>query len=224
MKPRKLGSTLLEVSEVGFGAWGIGGNQFGNSYGPADDDESLRAITTAVDLGCTFFDTADVYGHGHSEELLGRALKGRRKEVVLATKGGSDFYHDPPRLNFTESHLIFAVEQSLKRLGTDYIDLYQLHNPPFSVIEGGRVFEPLEKLKAQGKIRYYGISIHDPQEGLLAIKVGRPSAIQVVYNYLRRDAAEELFPRAIAEGVAIVARSPLANVFCARHDTKDSVF
>src|SRR5207302_7160835 len=143
MKYRKLGSTDLEVSEIGFGAWAIGGNQFGNSYGPTQDEESLRAITTAVDLGCNFFDTADVYGHGHSEELLGQALKGRRKEVVLATKGGSDFYHDPPRLNFTEAHIIFAVEQSLKRLATDTIDLYQLHNPPFSVIDGGRIFEPL---------------------------------------------------------------------------------
>src|ERR1041385_3831821 len=150
MKYRKLGSTDLTISEIGFGGWAIGGNQFGNSYGPTDDEDSLRAITSAVDLGCTFFDTADVYGHGHSEELLGRALKGRRKEVILATKGGSDFYHEPPRLNFTEAHLIYAVEQSLKRLGTDTIDLYQLHNPPFSVIERGHLFEGLEKLKSQG--------------------------------------------------------------------------
>jgi len=224
VKYRRLESTDLEVSEIGFGAWAIGGNQFGNSYGPTADEESLRAITTAVDLGCNFFDTADVYGHGHSEELLGKALKGRRKEVVLATKGGSDFYHDPPRLNFTEAHIFFAVEQSLKRLDTDIIDLYQLHNPPFSVIEGGRVFEPLEKLKKQGKVRYYGISIHDPQEGLLAMKTGKPSTIQVVYNYLRRDAAEELFPRALAEGVGIIAREPLANGFLTAKYTKDSVF
>ncbi len=226
MKYRKLGSTALEVSEIGFGAWAIGGNQFGNSYGPTDDEESLRAITKAVDLGCNFFDTADVYGHGHSEELLGRALKGRRRDVILATKGGSDFYHTPSRLNFTEAHLLFAVEESLKRLGTDTIDLYQLHNPPFSVIESGRVFEPLEKLKAQGKIRYYGISIHDPHEGLLAMgmKIGKPSTIQVVYNYLRRDAAEELFPRALAEGVGIIAREPLANGFLTSKYTKDSVF
>jgi aryl-alcohol dehydrogenase-like predicted oxidoreductase len=224
MKYRKLGSTGLEVSEVGFGAWAIGGNQFGNSYGPAQDDESLRAIGAAVDLGCTFFDTADVYGHGHSEELLGQALKSYRPNMIIATKGGSDFYHDPPRLNFTESHLIFAVEESLKRLGTDYIDLYQLHNPPFSIIEGGRLFDPLEKLKAQGKIRHYGISIHDPQEGMLAMKMGKPAAIQVVYNYLHRDAAEELFVRAQAEGVGIIAREPLANGFLTGKYTKDSVF
>jgi len=224
MKTRKLGSTNLQVSEVGFGAWAIGGDRFGNSYGPTKDEDSLRAVAAALDFGCTFFDTADVYGHGHSEELLAQALKGRRPQVVIATKGGNDFYHDPPRLNFTESHLLFAVEESLKRLGTDYIDLYQLHNPPFTVIESGRVFEPLEKLKAQGKIRCYGVSIHDPQEGLLAMKAGKPAAIQVVYNYLRRDAAEELFARAEAEGVGIIAREPLANGFLTGKYTKDSVF
>ena len=224
MKYRKLGSTGLQVSEIGFGAWAIGGDAHGNSYGPTRDEESLRAIQTALDLGCTFFDTADCYGYGHSEELLGQALKGRRDRVVLATKGGSDFYHQPPRLNFTEDYLISAVEKSLKRLGVDAIDLYQLHNPPFSLIERGRLFEPLEKLQTQGKIRFYGISIHEPAEGLLALKNGRPAVIQVVYNYLRRDAAEELFPRAIAEGVAIIAREPLANGFLTGKYTKDSVF
>jgi aryl-alcohol dehydrogenase-like predicted oxidoreductase len=224
MKYRNFGSTGFQVSEIGFGAWAIGGNAHGNSYGPTEDAESLDSIKTALDLGCTFFDTADVYGHGHSEELLGKALKDARKRVIIATKGGSDFYHHPPRLNFTESHLMYAVEQSLKRLDSDYIDLFQLHNPPFSVIEMGRLFEPLEKLKTQGKIRFYGISIHDPAEGLLALKSGHPAAIQVVYNYLRREAAEELFPRAIAEGIAIVAREPLANGFLTGKYTKDSVF
>lgn len=224
MRYRKFGSTGLDVSEIGFGAWAVGGNTHGNSYGPTDDAESLRAIQTALDLGCTFFDTADCYGHGHSEELLGKALRGCRNRVIIATKGGSDFYHKPARLNFTEEHLAYALEQSLKRLGTDYIDLYQLHNPPFSLIEHGRLFEPLEKFKSQGKIRFYGVSIHDPAEGLLAIKNGRPAAIQVVYNYLRRDAAEELFPRTIAEGVAIIAREPLANGFLTGKYTKDSIF
>jgi aryl-alcohol dehydrogenase-like predicted oxidoreductase len=224
MKYRRLGATDLQVSEIGFGAWAIGGNAHGNSYGPTEDAESLRALALAVDHGCTFFDTADVYGQGHSEELLGQALKDVRDKVVIATKGGSDFYHQPARLNFTESHMIFAVEQSLRRLHTDRIDLYQLHNPPFSLLESGRLFEPLERLKQQGKIRYYGISIHDPQEGLLAIKVGKPSTIQVVYNYLRRDAAEELFPRALAEGVGILAREPLANGFLTGKYTKDSIF
>lgn len=224
MKQRTLGSTGLQVSELGFGAWAIGGNAHGNSYGPTEDQESVRAIETAFDLGCTFFDTADAYGHGHSEELLGQTLKGKRQQVVLATKGGADFYHQPLRLNFTSDHMTYAVEQSLKRLQTDYIDLYQLHNPPFSLIENGRIFEPLEKLKSQGKIRFYGISIHEPQEGLLALKTGKPSSIQVVYNYLRRDAAEELFPRCLAENVGIIAREPLSNGFLTGKYTKDSIF
>jgi aryl-alcohol dehydrogenase-like predicted oxidoreductase len=224
VKYRKFGSTGFQVSEIGFGAWAIGGNAHGNSYGPTEDEESLRAIKTALDLGCTFFDTADVYGFGHSEELLGQALKGHRDRAIIATKGGSDFYHTPARLNFTEEYLTNAVDKSLQRLQTDYIDLYQLHNPPFSLIEHGRLFEPLEKLKTQGKIRAYGISIHDPAEGLLALKHGKPAAIQVVYNYLRRDAAEELFPRAIAEGVAIIAREPLANGFLTGKYSKDSIF
>jgi len=156
--------------------------------------------------------------------LLGRALKGRRQEVVLATKGGSDFYHDPARLNFTEAHLMFAVEESLKRLGTDRIDLYQLHNPPFSIIESGRVFEPFGKIKSAGEDPLLRHLHSCSQEGLLAMKIGKPATIQVVYNYLRRDAAEELFPRAIAEGVGIIAREPLANGFLTGKYTKDSVF
>src|SRR5262245_61777760 len=108
MRKRPLGSTGLDVSEIGFGAWAIGGDAHGNSYGPTDDAESLRAIAVALDHGCTFFDTADCYGHGHSEDLLGQALAGRRSEVVIATKGGSDFYHEPARLNFTGEHLTFA--------------------------------------------------------------------------------------------------------------------
>src|ERR1043166_1497197 len=104
MKYRKFGSTGFQVSEIGFGAWAIGGNQFGNSYGPTDDAESLRAISAALELGCTFFDTADCYGHGHSEELLGQGLRSKRDNVVIATKGGSDFYQETPRLNFSEAY------------------------------------------------------------------------------------------------------------------------
>jgi len=224
MKYRKLGSTSLTVSEIGFGGWAIGGNAHGNSYGPTEDAESERAIAAALAMGCTFFDTADCYGHGHSEELLGQALAGQRDKVVLATKGGSDFYHGSARLNFTPSYLAGAVEQSLKRLRTDYIDLYQLHNPPFSLLESGRIFEPLEEMKRQGKIRYYGVSIHEPEEGLLAIKTGKPAALQVVFNYLKRHAAEELFPKAMSEGVGLIAREPLANGFLTAKYTKDSIF
>jgi aryl-alcohol dehydrogenase-like predicted oxidoreductase len=224
MKYRVLGKTGLKVSEVGFGAWAIGGNSHGNSYGPTNDKQSLEAIQRAIDVGCNFFDTADVYGHGHSEELLGQALQNKRPEIVIATKVGGDFYHGTPRMNFTSDYLEFALAKSCERLRTSYIDLYQLHNPPLPLIKDGRMFKTLEKLKTSGKIRHYGISIHDPQEGLLAVKIGNAEALQVVFNLLRQEAKNQLFGEATRSNVGIIAREPLANGFLAGKLKADSVF
>jgi len=215
MKYRVLGKTGLKVSEVGFGAWAIGGNAHGNSYGPTDDKQSLAAIERALEFGCNFFDTADVYGHGHSEELLGQALRGRRSEVIIATKVGGDFYHGTPRMNFNSDYLEVALGKSCERLGSDYIDLYQLHNPPVQLVKDGRVFKTLEKLQASGKVRHYGISIHDPQEGLLAMRDHELGAIQVAFNILRQEAKNQLFREATKNNVGIIAREPLANGFLA---------
>lgn len=240
MNQRLLGRTGIAVSEVGFGAWAIGGNRFGNSYGPTDDAESLRAVRRALELGCTFFDTADVYGHGHSEELLGEALAGVRDRVVIATKVGGNFYNRgvhgllrdkvadmagvpyeaiPPDAPLPAVHdacfggdyVRFALEQSLRRLRTDYVDLLQLHNPPLNVIAAMDTWEALEGLKGEGKIRAYGVSIHQVEEGLAAVDSTMPDAVQVVYNLARREAAERLLPAAQAAGVAVIAREPLAN-------------
>ncbi len=224
MKYRVLGKTGLKVSEVGFGAWAIGGNAHGNSYGPTEDKQSLAAIGRALELGCNFFDTADVYGHGHSEQLLGQALAGHRSEVIIATKVGGDFYHGAPRMNFNADYLEFALEKSCERLGTDYIDLYQLHNPPIQLVKDGRVFKTLEKFKASGKIRHYGISIHDPQEGLLAMRDRELGAIQVAFNILRQEAKNQLFLEATKNSVGIIAREPLANGFLAGKLKTDSSF
>ncbi|HYY91946.1 MAG TPA: aldo/keto reductase [Candidatus Dormibacteraeota bacterium] len=224
MKYRTLGKTDLKVSEVGFGAWAIGGNAFGNSYGPTDDKTSIDSVRKALDLGCNFFDTADAYGHGHSEELLGQALKDKRTDVIIATKAGADFYHDPPRMNFSPDYLAFALGKSLERLQTDVVDLYQLHNPPIHLLRNGKIFEGLEKLVNSGKIRYYGISIHDPEEGMLAIKNGRPATIQVVFNILRQEAKNKLFDAARENNVAIIAREPLSNGFLSGKITADSTF
>jgi len=224
MKYRVLGKTGLKVSEVGFGGWPIGGNAFGNSYGPTDDKQSLAAIGRALELGCNFFDTADVYGHGHSEELLGQALRGCRSEVIIATKVGGDFYHGTPRMNFNSDYLEFALGKSCERLGTDYVDLYQLHNPPVQLIKDGRVFKTLERLNASGKIRHYGISIHDPQEGLLAMRNRGIGAVQVVFNILRQEAKNQLFREATQNNVGIVAREPLANGFLAGKLKTESTF
>jgi len=224
MKYRVLGKTGLKVSEVGFGAWAIGGNAHGNSYGPTDDKQSLAAIARALELGCNFFDTADVYGHGHSEELLGQALRGHRSDVVFATKVGGDFYHGTPRMNFTSDYLEFALGKSCERLGSDYIDLYQLHNPPIKLIRDGKIFKTLEKLKASGRIRHYGISIHDPQEGLLAMKNGEIGAVQAVFNILRQEAKNQLFQEATKNNVGLIAREPLANGFLAGKLRTESTF
>lgn len=224
MKYRTLGKTGLKVSEVGFGAWAIGGDNYGNSYGPTDDRVSLAAVERAFELGCNFYDTADVYGHGHSEELLGQALKEHRDEVILATKVGGDFYHDPPRMNFDPEYLEFASAKSCERLQTDHIDLYQLHNPPAQLLKSGKIFEGLEKLKDSGRIRHYGISIHDPQEGHLSMKYGQPAAIQLVFNLLRQEAKNRLFQTAREQNVAIIAREPLSNGFLAGKFSIDSTF
>lgn len=224
MKYRVLGKTGVKVSEVGFGAWAIGGNAHGNSYGPTIDEASLAAVRKAVDLGCNFFDTADVYGHGHSEELVGKALRGDRENMVIVTKVGGDFYHGSPRMNFSPDYLEFALKKSCERLGTSFVDLYQLHNPPLEVMKSPAVFQALENLKGNGLIRHYGVSIHDPQEGLVAMKTGNPSAIQVVFNILRQEAKNELFRTAASKNVAIIAREPLANGFLTGKHSSNDVF
>ncbi len=224
MRYRELGKTGLLVSEIGFGAWAVGGNAHGNSYGPTDDRTSLAAIQRAFELGCNFFDTADVYGHGHSEEVLGQALKEHRDKVIIATKVGGDFYHGPPRMNFNPDYIEFALGKSCERLQTDYVDLYQLHNPPVQMIRNETLFGTLEKLKEKGKIRHYGISIHDPEEGILAMKTGKPKAIQAVFNILRQEAKLQLFQAAMESGVGIIAREPLANGFLTGKHNADETF
>lgn len=213
MKYRDFGKTGLKVSEVGFGAWAIGGSEHGNSYGTTDDKVSINALHKAIDLGCNFFDTADVYGWGHSEELLAKAFKSKRDRLVIATKVGSDFYQGIGFQTFTPEYIRFALEKSLLRLKTDYIDVYQLHNPPLRLVSRESTYEVLRSLKQEGKIRAWGISIFDPTEGLTALKVAQPDSLQVAYNVFHSRAADILFPPAYDAGCAIIAREPLANGF-----------
>ncbi len=207
MEYRTLGSTTLKVSVIGFGAWAIGGM----GWGSVDDAESLRALQVALDEGVNFIDTADAYGEGHSEELVACVISGHRDQIIIATKVGNDFYHQPRRKNFAPDYVTCAVEQSLRRLATDYIDVYQLHNPSPEVIREGGVFEALDRLKEAGKIRHWGVSIGPPSEGLAVLQNTRPATLQLVYNLLHREPEESLFPQIRQRNIGVIARVPLAS-------------
>jgi len=200
-----LGKTGLNVSTVGLGTMVHAGH-----FGPMKDEESLSAIDAALELGVNFIDTSDAYGAGYSETLLGNALKGRRDKVIIATKGGN-VMTGPNRGKriFTAEYIDGVLHESLKRLQTDYIDLYQLHNPTVDVIERGEVWEVLERRKKEGKIRHYGVSINTMEEGIAAVKDGRSDTIQTEYNLLAQEPAAAFFSLAQAANVGIIARMPL---------------
>jgi aryl-alcohol dehydrogenase-like predicted oxidoreductase len=174
------------------------------------DSESLGAIDAAIELGVNFIDTSDAYGAGYSETLLGNALKGRRDKVILATKGGNVMVGpERGKRNFDPAYISRVLEESLKRLQTDRVDLYQLHNPTVDVIERGEVWGVLEQAKREGKIRYYGVSINTIDEGIAAVKDGRSDTVQLEYNLLAQEPAEKVFPLAQQADVGIIARIPL---------------
>src|ERR687895_513304 len=205
MKYRTLGRTGLRVSAVGLGTMVHAGH-----FGPMDDRESLSAIETAMELGVNFIDTSDAYGSGYSETLLGQALRGKRDKVILATKGGNVMVGpERGKRNFSADYIARVMDESLKRLQTDYIDLYQLHNPTSDVIKSGEVWEVLDRRRKEGKIRHYGVSINTMEEGIAAAQDGRSASIQVEYNLLAQESAEAFFPLAQAAGIGIIARVPL---------------
>jgi aryl-alcohol dehydrogenase-like predicted oxidoreductase len=229
MHYRTLGRTGLKVSEVGFGAWAIGGPaKLGDveiGWGEVDDAMSLRAIEAAYDAGVTFFDTADVYGAGRSEVLIGKALKYQRDRVVIATKvgnrttAGGEWVKD-----FSKQWITEAIEASLTRLGMNYVDLYQLHSGTDTAQYRDETFEALNALKAAGKIRYYGISVGPGAHGPWVIRNTPADTIQVVYNMLEREPEVELLPLAQECGIGIIARVPLASGFLTGKFTPDARF
>lgn len=226
MKERRLGKTGLRVSEIGFGCWPIGGN----AYGAVRDEDSLDALEVAWDSGVNFFDTADIYGEGRSEALIGKFLQGKsRDSVIVASKCGWDFYppsqkpallqpassaKNPPaghRKNFDPRYIRFACEQSLGRLGTDRIDLFQLHNPSLELIQSGEPVGVLEGLRKEGKIRFIGVSVHKEVEAFAALQDARVHTIQVIFNLLDQRMAERIFPEADKKNVGVIVREPLAS-------------
>ena len=229
MQYRELGRTGIRVSVIGFGAWAIGGASAGSGtplgWGRTSDDESLAAIRRARDLGVNFFDTADSYGFGRSESLLGIVLSRTRQEVVLATKVGVIRSSSGDiRKDFSRQHIFHAVDGSLKRLRTDYIDLYQVHNPSLDDLRREEIQEAMEMLQDAGKIRFWGVSVSTPEEGMEVVQRGWGHALQVLYNVLNQAPARELFPAAKEKGYGVVARVPLASGLLTGKFRADTVF
>jgi aryl-alcohol dehydrogenase-like predicted oxidoreductase len=214
---RELGRTGWKVSTVSFGAWAIGG-----AWGEVDDKESLAALDRAVDLGVNFIDTADVYGDGRSERLVSELRRRRSETIYVATKAGRRLN---PHTNegYNLENLTAFVERSLKNLATDAIDLLQLHCPPNEVYYRPDVFEVLDDLVKAGKLRYYGVSVKSPEEGIKAMDYPNLQSVQIIFNMFRHRPAEVFFGEAKRRRVGILARVPLASGLLTgkmRHDTK----
>jgi len=214
MRYRKFGNTDLLVSEIGFGAWAIGGGaMIGDTaigWGDANDHESKLAVQRSLELGINFFDTADIYGLGHSEQLIGNLI-GNNKEVVIATKVGNVARNDEFTVDYSKEYILKACEQSLKRLKRDTIDYYQLHTARLSHLQKGECLDAMAQLQQQGKIRYWGISLNtfDPfpeAEFFMQQKIGK--GFQVVLNILNQKALP-VIKKAFDEGYGIIARMPL---------------
>lgn len=214
MKYRALGNTGIVVSEIGFGAWGIGGPTIGaTSYGETDDEVSRDALRAAHEAGVTFFDTSDLYGYGHSEMLIGESLKGVRDKIVIASKGG--FLEAGGPQDFSSRQLRKSLEESLRRLQTDYLDVYQLHSPPVELIQGNdELISTLENFVAEGKVRALGISVRSPDDGLMAAQSPLFSVIQVNFNLVdQRAVLNGLMDACRMAGIGIIVRTPLCFGF-----------
>ena len=214
MEYRKFGNTDLLVSEIGFGAWAIGGGaMIGTTsigWGDSDDSVSRQAIHASLDAGINFFDTADIYGLGHSEKLLGETI-GQNKEVIIATKVGNVSRNDQFTVDYSKEYILNACEESLRRLQRDVIDYYQLHTARLSHLQQGDCIEAMQLLQQQGKIRYWGLSLNtfDPlPEASFLMEKKSGNGFQLVLNLLNQKALD-LFPAAAENGYGIIARMPL---------------
>ena len=219
MKYRQLPGTDLELSEIGFGVWTVATNWWGN----IPENEKSELLLNSLELGINFFDTADTYGEGYGEEILAKILGHRRHEMIIATKFGYDFYdkitprigHQERPQKFDAEFVRFACEQSLRRLRTDYIDIYQLHNPKMDAVESDELFEILEQLKQEGKIRHYGGALGPDigwfEEGEALMKERDIESIQIIYSILEQDPAKDFFKIAAEKKIGLISRVPHAS-------------
>lgn len=218
MNYRPLGRTGWNVSDVSFGAWAIGG-----SWGDVDDRESLAALNQAVDSGVNFIDTADVYGMGRSERLIAQLKRDRKQEVVVATKAGRKLPEQTVN-GYTRENLTAWVEDSLRNLQTDCLDLLQLHCPPTSVYYLPEIFGHLDDLAKAGKLRYYGVSVERVEEALKVIEFPNVQTVQIIFNCFRQRPADLLFSQAKDRQVGILARVPLASGLLTGKFARDTQF
>ncbi len=218
MQYRQLGRTGWKVSDISFGAWAIGG-----AWGSVSDDESLTALHQAVDCGVNFIDTADVYGDGRSERLIAQLKKSVKNEIIVATKAGRRLPHQTVE-GYSRHNLTMWIEDSLRNLSTDSLDLLQLHCPPSALYDRPEIFAILDDLVREGKIRYYGVSVEKIEEALKAVEFPNVQTVQIIFNCFRQRPADQFFARAHEKRVGILARVPLASGLLTGKLRRDSTF
>jgi len=218
MQYRELGRTGYKVSTISFGAWAIGG-----TWGDVRDEESLAALHRALDLGVNFFDTADVYGDGRSEQLLARLRKERSEPFYVATKAGRG-RNPHVASGYTKQNLTMFVERSLKNLEVEALDLLQLHCPPTDVYYMPEVFEALDGLMQAGKLRHYGVSVEKVEEALKAMEYPNVKTVQIIFNMFRQRPADLFFGEAQRRQVGVLARLPLSSGMLTGKLTRTSTF
>ena len=219
MRYRNLGETGMRVSEISLGTWAFGGD-----WGTVGEDDAYAALNRAVELGVNFLDTADVYGDGRSERLIGRLLKDRpNDEILVATKAGRRL--DPHTSEgYDHKNLSAFVERSLDNLGVEALDLLQLHCPPSETYRRDSTFEALDRLKEAGKLKNYGVSVEKVEEARMALDYPGVATVQIIFNIFRQKPAEEFFPLAEERGVGILARVPLASGLLSGKMSADRAF
>lgn len=231
MRYRPLGGTGLMASELGFGAWTIGADWWGH----IDDTQAIRMLNRAFDLGVNLIDTADQYGEGRSERLVGEAFKGRRDKVIIAGKFGYDFYAGHKRegqneipQNFEPSFVRFALEKTLERLGTDYLDLWQIHNVRAAALDDDALWSTLDEIKRSGKVRHLGVALGPAigwkDEGLRAMQTRPIDSIQIIWNMLEQEPARSFLPDATARNIGFLVRVPHSSGLLEGHYTLDTTF
>lgn len=219
MNKRTLGKTGFQVTEMGLGTWQVGG-KWGAGF---DDAQADKTLNTAIDEGMNFIDTADVYEAGMSEKAIGRVVKQRKEDIIVATKCGRQI-NPHVSAGYQPDVLRKFVEDSLKRLQTDTLDLIQLHCPPTEVYYRPEIFECFDKLKQEGKIRHFGVSVEKVEEGIKAMQYGNMSSVQIIFNVFRQRPNELFFREAKDRNVGVIVRVPLASGLLTGKFTRNTTF